>query len=310
MNAGEFLLNVKDDIVKCLRSVDKKYFDFEHPFFLDPIGKGVRTLYCYYLAKTVGLDLKKALRVACAAEIIHLASLLHDDCIDDGKTRRGYATVNTTFGVSVAVLVGDIIAYFAFERTKSLSAEVCYSLIDSVKRMTEGALFEERVKFKIIDLEEYKQMVMLKTSELFRWIGNSVVFLAGLDKFSNIERIAKNFGLSFQIIDDLIDIEEDAGFVGKDTFKDIVEGKLNYPIIVAMEDENFKRMVLEYFSERDSLILAKIREYLKGNGVSKKVREEAIALVDEIKDDVMALGEKEYACDFYNYLYSLAQRRR
>lgn len=310
MNANEFLVAVKDDILNDFRKVDKKYFDFELPFFLDPIGKGIRTRYCYYLASILGVDLNKAIKIAASAEIIHLASLLHDDCIDGSMLRRGMPTLNSMFGISVAVLVGDMIVSFAFEKAKSLSPEICYSLVDCVRKMSEGALFEEKLKFKIISEDEYNHIVMLKTSEIFRWIGISLVFLSKKDKFYQIEKISKNFGISFQIIDDVIDFEGDSSSVGKDTFKDLVEGKLTYPVILAMNENGLRNNLLEYFENRDASKLVDIRNYLLKNDILYKSREKAKALIEEVKDEIIYMGDYEKTIDFYNYLYSLVTRRR
>lgn len=310
MNSNEFLIAVKDDIINNFKRVDKKYFDFEIPFFLEPIGKGIRTRYCYYLANLLEIDWGKAIKIASSAEIIHLASLLHDDCIDGSLLRRGMPTLNSMFGISIAVLVGDMIVSFAFERAKSLSSEICYSLVDCVRKMSEGALFEEKLKFKIISEEDYNHIVMLKTAELFRWIGISLVFLSRKDKFFNIEKISKNFGLSFQIIDDVIDIEIDSTSAGKDTFKDLVEGKITYPVILAMNENGFKNEILKYFETKDTSKLMEIRDYLLKNNFNEKSRQMARLLIESLKDDILDIGEYEKAIDFYNYLYSLITRRR
>lgn len=310
MNSNEFLLAVKDDIVNNFKKIDKKYFDFELPFFLDPIGKGIRTRYCYYLANILDVDLEKAIKIASSAEIIHLASLLHDDCIDGSVLRRGMPTLNNMFGISVAVLVGDMIVSFAFDKAKSLSPEICYSLVDCVRKMSEGALFEEKVKFKLISEEDYNHIVILKTSELFRWIGVSLVFLSKKDRFSQIEKISRNFGLSFQIIDDVIDFEVDATTAGKDTFKDLIEGKITYPVIIAINENGIKNEILQYFEKKDASKLVDIKDYLLRSNIIEKSREKSKKLIEEIKNDILSIGDYEKAIDFYNYLYSLVTRRR
>ncbi|MCX7905089.1 MAG: polyprenyl synthetase family protein [Elusimicrobiales bacterium] len=310
MNQHEFLLAVRDEIIDSFNKVDKKYFDFNLPFFLDPIGKGVRTLYCYYFSRMLGIDLNNSIKIASAAEIVHLASLLHDDCIDNASFRRGRQTLNNMFGVSTAILVGDMIVSFAFEKAKSISSEVCFSLVECVKKMSEGALFEEKLKYKIITEDDYIHLAMLKTSQLFRWMSISCVFVANKSSYIESEKISRDFGISFQIIDDIIDIEGDLSSTGKDTFLDLFDGKITYPIIIAMNDKKLLDEINEYFSTKDPVKLSKIRSYIIDNGITQKAREKAISLIENIKDDIMSLGAVENSIEFYNYIYSLTQRRR
>ncbi len=309
MNPNEFLLAVKDDIKSEFERVDNRFFDFRIPFFVNPVGKGVRSLYCYYISKLTGLDLKKAVKIASAAEIVHLASLIHDDCIDEASSRRGNPTLNSMFGVSKAILVGDMIVYFAFNRAKSLSQETCFSLVDCVRLMSEGALFEENVRFSIITEKDYEDIVFRKTSALFRWISITVAHLSEFSNFSCFDKISRNFGLSFQIIDDVIDVEGDLILSGKDTMQDLAEGKMTYPVIIAMRNNDFKRMLDEYIKTKDLKMLVYIRNFLTENGFIELSKKKACQLVEEIKDDVINIGEPQASIDFYNYLYSVSQRR-
>ncbi|MCX7642054.1 MAG: polyprenyl synthetase family protein [Elusimicrobiales bacterium] len=310
MNQNEFLLAVKDEIINSFKGVDKKYFDFNLPFFLDPIGKGIRTLYCYYFSKMLGIDWNNSIKIASTAEIVHLASLLHDDCIDNASSRRGSKTLNSMFGISTAILVGDMIVSFAFEKAKSISSEICFSLVECVKRMSEGALFEERLKYKIITEDDYIHLAVLKTSQIFRWMSVSCIFIANKNNYIESEKISRDFGVSFQIIDDIIDIEGDLNSTGKDTFLDLFEGKITYPIIIAMSDKKLIDEINEYFSTKNPIKLNQIRRYIIDNGITQKARQKAISLIENIKDDIISLGNIDSAIEFYNYIYSLTQRRR
>ncbi|MGC9070508.1 MAG: polyprenyl synthetase family protein [Elusimicrobiales bacterium] len=309
MNSNEFLLAVRDDIKSEFEKVDKRFFDFRIPFFANPIGKGVRSLYCYYLSRLTGLDLKKAIKVASAAEIVHLASLIHDDCIDNADLRRKGPTLNSMFGVSKAILVGDMIVSFAFNRAKSLSQEVCFSLVDCVKLMSEGALFEQNVRFSIVSESDYEDIAFRKTSAIFRWISITVAYLSKFNNFSSFDRISRNFGLSFQIIDDVIDIEGEPTLAGKNTMQDLSNGKMTYPVIIGMRNNDFKKMVDDYIKSRDLKMLMDIRSFLTENGFIELSRQKAKKLVEDIKDDVVKIGSLERSSEFYNYLYSVAQRR-
>lgn len=307
MNKNDFLIKVNDEIKKEFSKLDGKIFDLNSTFFLNPLGKGIRSLYCYYLSKPLDINLEKAVKIASSAEITHLASLIHDDCIDDASFRRGFPTINKKLGLHTAILLGDLIVSIAFEKSKSLSPEVCFSLVDCVRKMVEGALIEEKLRFKIPSLNDYIEVVNLKTSSLFRWISITCGYISSKNNYKILEKISYNFGLSFQIIDDVIDIEQNL-FCGKDTMKDLLEGKITYPVIIAMEDKVLKERIENYIETKDIQMLYYIREDLINKNYTKLAREKALKLIEDIKDDVLLLGERDKCIEFYNFAYSVVVR--
>lgn len=302
-----FLLSLKDEIKKSFEEIDPKYFDFKNDFN-NLNGKFIRARYTYNFSKIFSINKFKSLNIALSSEIVHLASLLHDDCIDDAKIRRGCLTINFSHGINKAILVGDLIVSIAFKKANSISSDIANSLIDCISDMTKGALLEENLKYNFITFDNYKEIVFLKTSTLFKWISFSLLYITKINDFEKIKKISDNFGLSFQIIDDVLDIEGE--YIGKDSFKDLIEGKINYPVLIALGDEYVKTRVSDYFKNKTDLKpLYEIREYIIKNGYLEKSRNDALNLIENMKDDIFSLGKADKVYDFYSFIISLVHRK-
>ncbi len=305
-----FVLQTKDEILNSFKKVEPKYFNFLENFY-EPLGKAVRTRFTYFISNAIGVEKKFSLKIACSAELVHLASLLHDDCVDDAISRRGKPTINFKYGINRAILVGDLVVSIAFNKSKSVSCDIAFGLVDCVEEMSKGALLEENLKYKLISLYDYKEVVSLKTSSIFKWISFSVGFLGKYNDFISLKKISENFGLSFQIIDDVLDVEGNEKLTGKDSFKDLYEGKINYPVLLALEDENFKSKVISFFEDRENIgLLFEIKKYLIESGYIEKARNDACKLILDLRDEVLKLKDKEKAIDFFNFMYSITERKR
>lgn len=302
------MFKVKDDIISSFKSIEPKYFDLITNLN-NPLGKGVRTRYTFYLSRLFDIDQTIAIKIASASELVHLASLLHDDCVDMALKRRDNETINSKYGINIAILAGDMVVSLGFKKARSVSCDLAISLVDFVEKMVEGALFEENLKYKIIGEKEYKEIVSLKTSSLFKWITYSLAFISGYNNFRIVENISESFGLSFQIIDDVLDIE-DNNATGKDSFKDLIEGKITYPLIKAMDEDGLKEKVKSFFNDREDLTPAfEIKRYLVENNYTEKSRNDAQKLVIDLKNDLLEFNKKDAAVDFFNFMYSLTNRR-
>lgn len=305
-----FLIAVRNDINSSLESIPEKYFDFKKNF-TDPLGKATRTRFAYHIAAALGLDPEKIIRIASSAELIHLASLLHDDCVDDGIKRRGNPTINFTFGLNKAILVGDFTAAIAFRKANSVSSDISFSLADCVEDMSKGALLEENSRYKIISGEIYSEVTSLKTTPLFKWIAISCGLISGGKFSAELERISYNFGMSFQIIDDILDIIGDENSIGKDSFKDLFEGKINYPVLISLDNDYVKKRVEAFFLNKNEIKpLYEIKKYIIEKGYIERARDRAMKLIEEVKPNVLKLPDKKAAFEFYNFMYSMAGREK
>jgi len=177
----------------------------------------------------------KAPLLAAIVELIHAASLLHDDVIDDAMTRRGVASVNATDGSKVAVMLGDILYSKAFTELVAFDKEVAQIISASVTALSKGEMLDVALaKTFNTDEKKYLDMLYLKTATLIEAAASAAATLAGKDA-QKYALYGRNLGLSFQIIDDILDIVSDEATLGKPAMNDFVEGKATLPYIYLYE---------------------------------------------------------------------------
>lgn len=173
----------------------------------------------------------KAPLLAAIVELIHAASLLHDDVIDEARTRRGVESVNATDGSKMAVMLGDILYSKAFTELVGFDEEVAKAISSSVTSLSKGEMQDVKMSIEFNeDEEKYLDMLYLKTATLIEAAAYASALLAQKDAKKHAI-YGRNLGLSFQIIDDILDITADAATLGKPSMNDFVEGKCTLPYI-------------------------------------------------------------------------------
>lgn len=192
-----------------------------------PAGKRLRAKLVLLIAK----EHKDAVTLAAVIELIHAASLLHDDVIDEATLRRGVASVNATEGSKTAVMVGDILYSKAYMELAQLGSEIAREVASAVTQLSLGELIDvELSKNFNSDAEIYLDMIYKKTASLIEATAKCAAML--VDKpFEAYALYGKNLGLAFQIIDDILDITSDEATLGKPVLNDYVEGKCTLPYI-------------------------------------------------------------------------------
>jgi len=260
----------------------KKVYEFMQQQFKDislfnqiPRGKGIR-------AKLILTINPKAIPLAAAVETIHLASLLHDDVIDESKLRRGKKSINAIYGDKIAIMLGDILfskgLEFLIEYDKESSkalANVIYTL--SIGEMEDVALSENMN----LDKSKYMDMIYKKTACLIEMSCRESARLAGM-KSEIYAKYGKNLGIVFQIIDDILDIVSDEETLGKPVMNDLYEGKMTLPFIYMYEELNNNEK--DYFKTLFKKRLTKEEEEWIRNRIQpaiKKSYQEAINLANE-----------------------------
>ncbi len=195
-------------------------------------GKRARPRLVYLLGKTVGANEQSLAKVATAAELIHSASLLHDDVIDEGKIRRGMPTANVTWGNSAAILSGDLLLTMALRELASLPRPITDRAISTIQQMTVASMREvSSIGNFAIERGEWTKIAEGKTASLMSWIGYSAGLLAeNHDASTRFDRACHHLGVAFQIADDLHDVTETDST--KIPFADLRNGN---PSIVTLE---------------------------------------------------------------------------
>lgn len=168
---------------------------------------------------------ERVYELAAIVELIHIASLLHDDVIDASLLRRKKPTVNATDGDRTAVMMGDILYSKAFSNLVSFSCEIAYKISNAVTLLSLGELEDVKMSKELnTDEEKYIEMLYKKTGSLIEAAAVSAAMLEGMET-SGVEGYAKSLGVAFQLIDDLLDITADEATLGKKPFSDFAEGK-------------------------------------------------------------------------------------
>ncbi len=182
---------------------------------------------------------EKTMPLAVALELIHTASLVHDDIIDTAKKRRGVETANSKYGAQIAVLVGDYLFAKAFQLVaeNNYGSEVSTILSKLVKNLCVGEIMQDRSLFEIPTLNEYYTRINLKTAIFLSSCCRLGAIVANMDKreSDNLTAYGSGLGLAFQIIDDLLDFFGDEKITGKPRGGDLKSGVITLPVIRALE---------------------------------------------------------------------------
>ena len=210
-------------------------------------GKRVRPLYVLAVAKSYGIDLKHALTVGAAVEMIHTYSLIHDDlpCMDDDSLRRGKPTNHVVYGEALATLAGDALNTLAFGVIARMDIDPAVR-IELVNMLSVAAGAEGMVGGQILDIEGEKRNLALeelenvhvnKTGALLRFSIEAGAVLAGATDEDRLALVnyGHHIGLAFQIQDDILDITASSEQLGKTAGKDIVSEKSTYPSLLTLD---------------------------------------------------------------------------
>lgn len=207
---------------------------------LERPGKRIRPLCVMLSARLGGRPFDPVVRdLGVAAELVHAATLLHDDVIDLGTERRGAPTSRLIYGNTASVLAGDFLLIEALERVRrSGFPDALARLLQAIQRMVaaEALQLARRGTFAP-DRRTYLDIALGKTAALFEWAMGAGATAAGLDTeaIAAVTRAGAQLGVAFQIVDDVLDLEGDPAVTGKAVLTDLREGKPTWPVIEAVE---------------------------------------------------------------------------
>lgn len=290
-----------------LNQINSHLFDYK--------GKQIRPLLGLLAAKSCGKVNSLTISCAVASEMLHTASLLHDDVADDAPQRRGADTVQHKYNPAAAVLTGD---YWLAKSLTLLIKEKDMTVLDyftkTVEELSEGELFQMQKAASLDTTEEdYYKIIAFKTSSLFISAIKSTVYSTGASKetIENMERYAYNLGLAFQIRDDIFDYTPQLK-TGKPSGGDIKEKKLTLPIIAALnsaskeEREEMLREIRLAQPDDDKLVektFALVKKY-NGVDVAQKALEEHCKRAEESLSGLKPSIYKNHLMELTRYMGS------
>lgn len=253
-------------------------------------GKRARPMLVKIFGDTLGVSSDRLVEAAVSAELIHAASLLHDDVVDNGMFRRGKPTVNARWGNIVAVMSGDLLLSGALLKLAGVDPRLTATALATVSEMTRAAIAEVQARGNLeLTLDELKSIGEGKTGSLFGWCGVAAATVAGNDDAAKrFDAFGRRIGVAFQMADDIRDIT--GTDEGKPQYADLQSRTPNLPVVLAMaRDARLKKRIGEAWSWA-ALTPEKVRELGTGVLVTGALDEAIVMMNAEIDGAVAALG--------------------
>lgn len=315
---GRFIELVADKLI-ATEAIFRRELDSDVPFIhkagvyiADGGGKRVRPALLLLCARLLGHDGEEEITYGAVVELIHTATLIHDDIIDHAALRRGQATLNHLWGNHLTVLLGDWLYTKAMQMALSHGQiEVIQRLCDATLKMTEGELLAfQRLGAIDLPVEEYFEIIDRKTAHLFAAACSipSLIPPRRTDAGQVLARYGRALGTCFQLVDDLLDFTARESELGKPVLSDLKEGKLTLPLILLLprvraEERRLIEMVLEDRSF-DRVSSQQILDLVHVQGTLEEVREMAESYAAQAKAELTffppgdARDALEFAPDF------------
>ena len=238
-------------------------------------GKMLRPAFVILGAKLGKYQSERIVPIAACVELLHTATLIHDDIIDESKLRRGIDSVYSKYSKEVAVLVGDYVFAKTFDiLAGDYPAEMLKELSHSIMKICEGELYQYSYRYSTeLDLDKYKEIIAGKTAALFSMSLFAGAYEANVSNQAQRSLVQAGYciGMAFQIVDDCLDYLSDATTLGKNVENDIKLGDITLPMLLAMESEpngTLRELVSSGCMTKENI--AKIRELVVNNqGVAR-----------------------------------------
>lgn len=258
-------------------------------------GKRLRPM-CVALAARVGSGFgPRARDLAVASELVHAATLLHDDVVDLGERRRGAAAARMIYGNAASIFAGDWLLVEALVRVRRTGLpDVLDKALGVLTEMLDAEAMQLDRRGQLDgSVQDYLRVVTGKTASLFRWAHYAGARAGGLDERGCrlLEVFGDKLGVAFQVTDDLLDVEGDPERIGKELYADLREGKATYPLLSALERRPALRADLEQALADGAVgpaLASTISRVMRESGAIDETRKLAEGLVSEAK---RALGE-------------------
>ena len=279
-------------------------------------GKRIRPAICLlsYMA-CGGKDIDKAISLGAAFEIVHTASLVHDDINDKGDIRRGRRTLHKEFCVSKAIVTGDYMMAKGFRAMGATSNEIVDVIVDAASRMSEGEFKQKDFEhsFEVTE-DDYYKIIRGKTAMLIEACAKSAAYLADASEelTDKLGRYAESIGMAFQIIDDTLDVIGDVNNTGKRVGLDLIEGKPTLPIILAMRDPTYGEDIKAVFMkvEPDKTDVLNALELIKRTSAIDICRQKAGSIIEEAIATISTIEDSVYKESFISLARYIADRDR
>lgn len=279
-------------------------------------GKLLRPAFFLLIAKTGEVyDRDQLIHVAASIEVLHMASLIHDDIIDESESRRGTPTIHSQFGQKYALYTGDYLFCVCF-KILSKYANALSTIefnTDTIERVLIGELEQMDSRYNTnITVKQYLHQISRKTASLFAMSCHMGAELSGANKqdLINTRKIGYEIGMAFQILDDILDYTGDKEILGKPTLEDMKQGVYSLPLIYSLHQnsEDFKPLLdkKEHITEED---VDKILDLINQNEGIEKSRKIAVKYTNKAISRIHKLPDGEAKTMMLKLTKELLQRK-
>ncbi len=239
-------------------------------------GKRVRPTAVLLSAACFGEVSRAVVEMAAVVELVHSATLLHDDVIDDGDERRGSETARRLWGNAVSVLAGDTLLVESLQRTSRHAPALMGELLDTLSRLVAGEVVQLRGR-REVDLSEatYERILADKTASLFRFATLAGSTLSGADEKGRaaLSQFGERLGMAFQLVDDVLDYTGAA--TGKTLCADLLEGKVTLPLVLAAKSDSTLLDQVQAIRAGSHDLVGQLRASVVATGACEMVRQRA-----------------------------------
>jgi octaprenyl-diphosphate synthase len=267
-------------------------------------GKRVRPLALLLANACFGPISPVARELAVVVELVHSATLLHDDVIDDGAERRGAPAARRIWGNGISVLAGDLLLVGALEKTFVHAPELLGDLLATLRRLVDGEIVQLRGRLELDpSIETYERVLSDKTASLFAWASatGARIGRASAEQQRALGSFGEELGVAFQLVDDVLDYESE--HTGKTLLGDLTEGKLTLPLVLTVQKQPELAAELARIQSGDLEPLESVSRAVQSSGALPEVRRRAERHTSRAID---ALG-KVPACAARSLLESVAR---
>ena len=270
-------------------------------------GKQLRAQLCLIsssIDKRIG---KRRLKLAAVIELLHTATLVHDDVVDDSPVRRGIKSVNNIWSNAHGVLIGDYIYSKAFMLMVELgNSKILNELSKATNDISKGELIQlDAINNKEITLKKLEAISYFKTGRLFEASARCGAILSKGDSkyIKNVSSCSKNLGIVFQIKDDLLDYSQDESTLGKPILQDLREGKVTYPFFFAYKNANRnEKKELELLLGKKKLNQKKVFQLINRLKGIEETQKLALKYIDKATSSAMNIDNKNIRKEMLNLL--------
>jgi len=279
-------------------------------------GKRLRPMLLLLVNRLFGETTDAAIRLGAVVEMIHAATLVHDDVIDEAQTRRGKPSANALWGNQICVLGGDWLYMQAFQMAlRERNFAILDILISLTQMMVEGELIQlERIGRIHLTEADYMELVDRKTASLFSACARLGALVGGANEAqeSLAADYAWNLGMAFQLVDDILDFTARESILGKPVGNDLREGKVTLPLIYALAEATpaERELVATVLKDRSyqNVPLKRILEFMRRYGGIERARQRALTFTDKARSVIAGFPDSPYQRALYTVTDLITER--